>query len=181
MIRAAINRLIKKFDKRIILKDVFTEDEWRLTQPYGDTEYSRELEQDYQEGKYDNRVYPYIWHIGLDWAGKPKGFPIKAAHDGPVVFAGKNSRKKARGIYVSIWDTQQEIATISLHMNDIAVRKNDFVKAGDVIGFVGETGWCDGVHCHLGLYYTKNGYILTSLPYGGSINPKDKKLVRMVK
>jgi len=171
---------MNKFNKRVILKNTWAEDGWKLTQKFGMTDYAKQLEKDYQDGKYKHRVYPYIIHNGLDWAGKKRGDPIKATHDGEVLFAGATDRKKARGIFVTLWDLQQDIATISLHMDDIKCRKHNFIKAGDIIGYVGETGWCDGIHCHWGLYLTIDGYIIKN-EYGGAIDPQDKKFVKWVK
>jgi murein DD-endopeptidase MepM/ murein hydrolase activator NlpD len=183
MIKTAITNIVNKLmPKKIILTDTWKQDGWKCTQAYGDTEYSRQLEKDFQDGKYENRVYPYILHIGEDYAGKKEGFPIRAMHDGQIMFSGFNDKKRARGMYISIWDLQQDIATIYLHLSNIKIniRKNVFVKAGDIIGYVGDTGWCEGVHCHVGLYLCKDGYILKSLPYGGSVDIHDKKLVRLV-
>ena len=168
--------------KKIILKDVFREDGWKLSQPFGFTEYAEELEEDYLKGKYENRVYPHIQHIGLDWSGKVKGFPIRATLTGQIMWAGKNDRKKARGKYISLWDMQQEVASIDLHMNEVLVKKGQFVNAGDILGTVGDTGWTDGVHDHYGLYKTKDGYIINKdNGAGGAIDPSNKKLVKWVK
>lgn len=168
-------------DKRIVMLNVWEQDGWTLTQPYGMTPYAKELESDYIKGKYKNRVYPHIQHIGNDWAGRPKGYQVRAMHAGQVQWADYNNLKKARGIYVSIWDLNQEIATLTLHLDSVAVRRKQFVKAGDIIGYVGKTGWCEGVHVHSGSYYTKDGYILKNVnDLGGSFDYMDTKLVRLV-
>jgi murein DD-endopeptidase MepM/ murein hydrolase activator NlpD len=180
MFKQFIQKVIDKADKRIKMLDTWTQDGWKISQSYGLTDYAKKLEADYQAGKYKHRVYPHIQHIGYDYSGKKTGFQVRAMHDGQVRWAGTNKHKQPRGIYVSLWDTAQEIATIYLHLSDVAVKKYDIIKAGDVIGYVGNTGLSHGTHCHCGAYYTKDGYILESInDLGGSFDFRDKKIVRL--
>lgn len=87
---------------------------------------------------YGNRVRP---HRGTDYAA-PVGTPIMATADGKVV---ESTRKGGNGKYVKIrhngtYDTQY------LHMKKQKVKRGDYVKQGDVIGWIGMTGNTSGPH-----------------------------------
>ncbi len=96
---------------------------------------------------YGNRVRP---HRGTDFAA-PIGTPILATADGIVT---RSERKGGNGKYVKIrhnatYDTQY------LHMSRQAVKVGQFVKQGDVIGYIGMTGNTSGPHvCYR---FWKNG------------------------
>tara|TARA_R110002049_G_scaffold77568_6_gene198411 strand:- start:796 stop:2022 length:1227 start_codon:yes stop_codon:yes gene_type:complete len=89
-------------------------------------------------------------HKGTDFAA-PIGTPILATADGVVT---KSERRGGNGNYVKIrhngtYDTQY------LHMKSRNVRVGDFVRQGDVIGWVGMTGNTGGPHvCYR---FWKNG------------------------
>lgn len=89
-------------------------------------------------------------HKGTDFAA-PVGTPILATADGLVT---KSERRGGNGNYVKIkhngtYETQY------LHMKKRKVKKGDFVRQGDVIGWVGMTGNTGGPHvCYR---FWKNG------------------------
>lgn len=89
-------------------------------------------------------------HKGTDFAA-PVGTPILATADGTV---SKSERRGGNGNYVKIrhngmYDTQY------LHMKKRKVKVGDFVRQGDVIGWVGMTGNTGGPHvCYR---FWKNG------------------------
>ncbi len=89
-----------------------------------------------------NTVRP---HRGIDYAA-PTGTPILAAGDGKVLVA---SRTPANGRYLVLQHGQQ-FQTKYLHLSKFArqVRKGARVKQGQVIGYVGATGWATGPHLH---------------------------------
>ena len=88
------------------------------------------------------------YHTGLDFrAGF--GTPIKAVADGVVLFAG-NSGDWA-GNHVAIRHAGG-VTTMSSHMSSMAVHAGETVKAGQVIGYVGQTGRAFGPHLHFELY-----------------------------
>lgn len=111
-------------------------------------------------------------HLGTDYAA-PKGTPILATGDGKVI----DSRYKAfNGNYVKIRHNST-YTTQYLHMSKRAVKTGDYVKQGDVIGYVGSTGLATGPHvCYR---FWKNGnqvnHLNEDFPPSEPINEKYKK------
>lgn len=83
------------------------------------------------------------YHNGVDLAAK-EGTPILAAYDGIVVAATYNS---SMGNYIYI-EHGDGLRTIYLHASKLHVKKDDVVKAGDLIAAVGTTGRSTGPHLH---------------------------------
>lgn len=94
------------------------------------------------------RLHPvlkrYMPHHGVDYAA-PIGTPVYAAGDGVVVEKG---RKKGNGRYVRIRHTNREYETYYLHFSRFAhgVNQGTRVRQGDVIGYVGASGYATGPH-----------------------------------
>ena len=82
-------------------------------------------------------------HPGID-LGAPAGTPIHAAGTGTVVWCGWMS---GYGNLVMI-DHHNGLATAYGHQSRIAVGCNQQVTAGQVIGYVGSTGFSTGPHLH---------------------------------
>lgn len=84
-------------------------------------------------------------HKGTDFAA-PVGTKVRAASDGMVDFVGP------RGGYGNfiILRHAHDYSTAYGHLNEFApgITKGMHVKQGDVIGFVGMTGWATGPHLH---------------------------------
>lgn len=96
---------------------------------------------------YGNRVRP---HKGTDFAAKV-GTPILATANGTVT---ESTRRGGNGKYVKIRHNAT-YSTQYLHMSRRAVKVGDFVKQGDIIGYVGMTGNTGGPHvCYR---FWKNG------------------------
>ena len=96
---------------------------------------------------YGNRVRP---HKGTDFAAAI-GTPIRATANGTVI---ESTRKGGNGKYVKIRHNST-YSTQYLHMKNRNVKVGDFVKQGDVIGWVGMTGNTGGPHvCYR---FWKNG------------------------
>ncbi len=95
------------------------------------------------------RVHPVSgeWkqHKGIDFPA-PTGTPIRASGDGVVDFAGTQN---GYGNFVTIkhWNNY---STAYAHMSRFApgIKKGSKVSQGDVIGYVGTTGWSTGAHLH---------------------------------
>ncbi len=95
-----------------------------------------------------NRVHPISgeWkaHKGIDYAAAT-GTPIRAAGDGTVDFAGV-SNGYGNMVVLKHWSNY---STAYAHMSRInGLRKGAKVTQGQVIGFVGSTGWSTGAHLH---------------------------------
>ncbi len=91
-------------------------------------------------------------HLGVDYAA-PTGTPVKAAGKGRVKTAG---RRSSSGNYIEIAHANG-IETRYLHLSRFArgVKPGTKVRQGDVIGYVGATGWATGPHLHY--EYIENG------------------------
>lgn len=84
-------------------------------------------------------------HNGVDF-GAPTGTPVKATSDGVVTFVGR------QGGYgnIVILRHRGKLTTAYAHLNGFArgVKQGMSVDQGDVIGYVGSTGWATGPHLH---------------------------------
>ncbi len=87
---------------------------------------------------YGNRIRP---HKGTDYAA-PRGTPILATADGTVT---ESTRRGGNGKYVKIRHNAT-YSTQYLHMKKQNVKKGQFVRQGDVIGWIGMTGNTSGPH-----------------------------------
>jgi murein DD-endopeptidase MepM/ murein hydrolase activator NlpD len=101
---------------------------------------------------------PQKEHFGIDIAA-PTDAPVKATLDGTVVSAGWNAET---GYVIAI---QHKDNIISIYKHNAKIFKNvgNFVKAGDVIATVGNTGELStGPHLHFEIWHN-----------GVSLNPKE--------
>ena len=93
------------------------------------------------------RIHPILggrrMHNGID-LGSSTGEPIHAAANGVVILA---ERWGGYGRTVVI-DHGGRLSTLYGHQSSIAVSVGDEVLAGDVIGYIGCSGYCTGSHLH---------------------------------
>ena len=95
------------------------------------------------------RFHPFLqsWHAhkGVDFAA-PTGTPVHAAGSGIVIVAGQQSG------YGNVVMLQHgaSYTTVYAHLSRFAsgVKSGARVAQGDIIGYVGETGWATGPHLH---------------------------------
>lgn len=96
---------------------------------------------------YGPRIHPVTgkqsFHQGVDLAS-PSGTPIKASKDGVVTTATYHD------IYgnMVIIDHGNGFGTLYAHQTNYVVSSGQRVKQGQVIGYVGSTGWSTGPHLH---------------------------------
>jgi murein DD-endopeptidase MepM/ murein hydrolase activator NlpD len=97
--------------------------------------------------RYGYRIDPftgrYEFHDGIDIKA-PWGTRVRATADGKVIYAGW---KAGYGKTVIIRHAYG-FKTMYAHLSRIKVRAGQWVKSGDVIGYVGSTGRSTGPHVH---------------------------------
>lgn len=86
-------------------------------------------------------------HDGLD-LGASRGTKIRAAADGRVIYADNGLRGYGNLIIIR---HEGNWATVYAHNDENLVEKDDFVRAGEVIGTVGDTGVATTTHLHFEL------------------------------
>jgi len=91
------------------------------------------------------------FHRGIDIVA-PLGTNIYAAGDGVVEFSGYRG---AYG-YTVIINHKNGYTTLYAHCKNLLVQKNQYVKRGDIIATVGNTGSATGTHLHYEV--RKNGF-----------------------
>jgi murein DD-endopeptidase MepM/ murein hydrolase activator NlpD len=97
-------------------------------------------------------------HFGVDIVA-PENEPIMAVMDGVVVF----SQWTAETGYVIAIQHRNNLITLYKHNSALLKKEGNFVKAGDVIAIIGNTGeQTSGPHLHFELWYN-----------GIPLNPKD--------
>lgn len=88
------------------------------------------------------------FHSGIDYAAL-LGTPVRACASGRVVLA--NSLFKLHGKTICL-DHGQGVVSFYLHMQKILVKLGQTIKAGEIIGSVGQSGRANGPHLHFSLY-----------------------------
>lgn len=111
---------------------------------------------------YGYRMHPIlkrkILHTGIDIAA-PNGTNVKAAAAGEVLFDGW-----LRGYgRVVILDHGRDYSTLYAHLSASLVREGQVVKAGAIIGRVGNTGNVTGYHLHFEV--RKGSYVQNPFDY----------------
>ena len=129
------------------------EEDWPITQKYGDTITSS-------------------FHTGIDY-GCPEGTRILAVADGIVKFAGED--KTGYGKYVIIQHNDKE-STLYAHLSMILVYNYEYVHEGECIGFSGNTGHSTGPHLHFEARQCWNDYRSHFNPDELSFIPSKSKL-----
>ena len=111
---------------------------------------------------YGWRIHP-LWgdrrfHNGVDLAAS-QGTPIYAIAAGTVTVA---SYGDANGYYVSL-SHGNGYGSVYCHMTKYTVSVGDSVKQGEIIGYVGSTGWSTGPHLHFEIH--KSGQTVNPMDY----------------
>lgn len=99
--------------------------------------------------RYDPVMHVMRPHLGVDYAA-PENTPIKSIGNGEVIFSGKEN---GYGNTVIVQYNGKYKALYG-HMHRFAhgIRHGVAVKQGQVIGFVGHSGWATGAHLHFEFY-----------------------------
>ena len=113
---------------------------------------------------YGWRIHPTMgdkrFHTGVDFAA-PQGTPIYAIASGTVTSAYYNT---ANGYMVTIAHGNG-YGSLYGHMTHFIVSSGQSVSQGQVIGYVGSTGWSTGPHLHFEIHV--NGNTVNPMEYVG--------------
>ena len=113
-----------------------------ITQYFGYTKFAL------QSGAYKNNM-----HNGMD-LGAPTGTKIYAPLTGTVRMTGNTDL--VPGCYSwgkwALIDHANGLSTMFAHMSQISVTPGQTVNTGDIVGYVGNTGYSTGPHLHFTLY-----------------------------
>jgi len=97
--------------------------------------------------RFGESLTKYGFHYGIDIDGET-GDPVRAARRGRVVVAGRYDQCGGLEVHV---DHGDGLASWYRHLSHIDVAKGTLVKAGTVIGRVGNTGCSLGSHLHFAI------------------------------
>jgi murein DD-endopeptidase MepM/ murein hydrolase activator NlpD len=97
---------------------------------------------------YNNKKYSI--HYGVDFVSA-EGTPIRSILSGKITLAS-NFYYQGNVIFIN---HGKGIISMYCHLASIFVKKGQFVKAGEIIGTVGDTGQTTNPHLHLSLYINK--------------------------
>jgi len=138
-----------------------------LTQNYGKTPFSYNYKGDH--------------HNGVDF-GAPAGAEVISSEKGRVIAIGDQDiypacRGGAYGKYIVI-EHDNNLTTLYAHLSRQVVQKGDAVKRGQLIGYIGRTGYATGPHLHFTVYagptfYMGASRVCGAMPLGGDLNPLD--------
>ena len=111
---------------------------------------------------YGYRIHPiygyYSMHHGVDLAAN-LGTPVYAISDGYVTIATYSS---VNGNYVSMTHGSG-YGSVYCHLDSYVVAVGAYVKQGQLIGYVGKTGWATGPHLHFEIH--KDGASVNPMNY----------------
>jgi murein DD-endopeptidase MepM/ murein hydrolase activator NlpD len=115
---------------------------------------------------YGYRTDPFTkirkFHYGMDFTA-PRGTPVYASGDGIVKRA--DSRSSGYGKHIRI-DHGYGYVSLYAHLYKYNVRKNQRVKRGDIIGFVGSSGRSQAPHLHYEIFKDKRRINPVNFYYG---------------
>jgi len=121
---------------------------------------------------YGYRTDPFTkvrkFHYGMDFTA-PRGTPIYATGDGVVKRADAGSTGYGRHIRI---DHGYGYVSLYAHLYKYNVKKNQKVKRGDLIGFVGSSGRSQAPHLHYEVFKDKARINPINFYYG-NLSPKE--------
>ena len=151
------------FDNEGGMEDYFDQDGRSLRKQLlrAPLSYTR-ISSSYSRRRFHPVLHRWAPHLGIDYAA-PTGTPVMSTGDGTVIAA---SRTRANGNYVKIRHNNSFISYY-LHLSRFGkgIRNGVRVEQGQVIGYVGATGYATGPH--LDYRVKKNGRF---------VNPRKLKL-----
>ena len=143
------------------------------------------LSQGYARTDFALKTYKSQWHNGIDIAA-PVGTEVYAPADGTVINVGNQDRFCPRAAYGKFMVIKHNngLTTLYGHLSLYIVSIGQKVTRGQLIGYVGKTGWATGPHVHFTVFASQTltparaGYpegtkpsTCGPMPVGGDINP----------
>jgi len=114
------------------------------------------------------------FHYGMDFTS-PRGTPVYATGDGVVERA--DNRAAGYGNHIRI-DHGYGYVSLYAHLYKYNVKKNQKVKRGDIIGFVGSTGRSQAPHLHYEVFKDKERINPLNFYYGSLSAEEFNELVQ---
>jgi murein DD-endopeptidase MepM/ murein hydrolase activator NlpD len=115
----------------------------------------------YVTSPFGMRLHPvykrWALHDGTDF-GAPCGSPIRAARGGTVIGSYHNSAYGKRVIVDHGWVRGAGLGTSYNHLRRFSTHVGKRVRRGEVIGYVGNTGYSTGCHLHFMVF--RNGRVV---------------------
>ncbi len=143
--------------------------------------------QDYGGTKFALRNYRGKHHNGLDIGGVPIGTEVLAAERGVVINVGNQDKFCPKGAYGRFVVIKHEngLTTLYGHLSRYTASVGTRVDRGDVIGYIGRSGWATGPHLHFTVFATQTltparpGFpegaqasrLCGPMPVGGDLDP----------
>ena len=112
-------------------------------------------------------------HWGMDFTA-PRGTPVYASGDGVIVRADSGSSGYGKHIRI---DHGYGYLSLYAHLYKYNVKKNQKVKRGDLIGFVGSTGRSEAPHLHYEIFKDGNRINPINFYYGSLTAEEFSKLL----
>lgn len=138
-----------------------------MSQGYGATAFAR-------SGGYRGK-----WHNGVDF-GATIGTPVFSAENGEVIAVGNQDNYCYHGAYGKfiVVEHENNLTTLYAHFSLQTAKVGDKIKRGDLLGYVGRTGYATGPHLHFTVYASQTFRMGSSktcgpMPFGGDLNPMD--------
>lgn len=135
------------------------------------------VSQGYGRTSFARHTYKSKWHNGYDFA-KFLGAEIVSAEDGRVIAVGNQDKYCPRGAYGKFIVVKHfnGLTTLYAHLSAQNVAVGQEVARGEVIGYMGKSGWATGPHLHFTVYDSSTYKLQPSrtcgpMPVGGDINP----------
>lgn len=117
------------------------------------------------------------YHKGVDLCGTDKTLvsPCDGVIGSSAIIYDKSNPTWEWGNYIRI-DRADGVQIFMCHMAERKVKVGQTVKAGDIVGIEGNTGYSFGSHCHFEV--RKNGTSVDPTPYLGIANAAGTYLVK---
>ncbi len=110
------------------------------------------ISSNYGNRRYYNGVFAQdYYHRGVDYAAG-NGSPIYAPAAGRIAVVGRVADGFVLNGNTLGIDHGQGVTSVMIHLSGFAVNEGDMVEAGQLIGYMGSTGFATGPNLHWGLF-----------------------------